>query len=145
LREVGALEEAGGGAVGADGLVVLAFCGEGMGEADPGGAEVWVHGGRFAEEAARFGDAMGGEVIYADCEPGGRFVRVSVGQLVGEQEKRILFAEFVEAGKMGGKGGEIVGGEFEDACREGGARPERHCVKRREARERRMSGLAERL
>ena len=43
LWEMGALEETGGGAVCGDGLVVLAFCGEGVGEADPGGAEMRVH------------------------------------------------------------------------------------------------------
>ena len=43
LREVSALEQARGGAVRGNGLVVLAFCGEGVREADPGGAEVRVH------------------------------------------------------------------------------------------------------
>lgn len=59
LGEVGALEEAGGGGVGGDGLVVFAFFGEGMGEADPGGAEVRVHDGGFGEVSTCFGDAVG--------------------------------------------------------------------------------------
>lgn len=43
LREVGSLKEARCGAVCGYGLVVLAFCGKGVREADPGGAEVGVH------------------------------------------------------------------------------------------------------
>jgi len=43
LRQVRALEEPRRRRVGRDGLVVLAFGGEGVREADPGGAEVRVH------------------------------------------------------------------------------------------------------
>ena len=43
LGEMGALEETGGGTVCGDGLIMLAFCGEGVGEADPGGAEMRIH------------------------------------------------------------------------------------------------------
>ena len=113
LGEVGALEEAGGGAVGRDGLVVFAFCGEGVGEADPGGAEVRVHHRGFGEEAAGFGDAADAEVVDADGEPGAGFFWVQVGEAVGEEEEGVGFGEFVQAGEVEGVDGEIVfiGGE----------------------------------
>ena len=114
LGQVGALEEAGGGAVGGDGLVVLAFCGEGVGEADPGGAEVRVHHGGFGEEAAGFGYLGYAEVVDADCEPGGGLVGVEVGEAVGEEEEDVGLGELVEAGEVEGVDGEIVFVAFED-------------------------------
>lgn len=105
---MGPLEEARGGAVGGDGLVVLAFCGEGVGEADPGGAEVGIHHRGFGEEAAGFGDLPDGEVVDADGEPGAGLVGVEVCETVGEEEEGVGFGEFVEAGEVEGVDGEVV-------------------------------------
>ena len=121
VRQVRALEEARRGAVGRDGLVVLAFGGEGVREADPRRAEVWVHHRGFGEEAARFGDAVDAEVVDADGEPGAGFFWVQVGEPVGEEEERVGFGEFVQAGEVEGVDGEVVsvGGEDGGGYRQG--------------------------
>lgn len=95
---------------------MLAFCREGVREADPGRAEVWVHHGGFGEEAPGFGDAADAEVVDADGEPGAGFFWVQVGEVVGEEEEGVGFGEFVQAGEMERVDGEveIVGGE--DGC-----------------------------
>ena len=90
-----ALEESGGGRVGRYGLVVFAFGCKGVCEADPGGAEVWVHHGRFGEEATCFCDTADGEVIDAYGEPGSRFVWVVVCQVMREQEERVFLVQLV--------------------------------------------------
>lgn len=74
LREVRALKEAGSSAVGSDGLIVLAFCGESVREADPSWGGMRVHETGFREEAACFGDAGGTEVVSGDGEVGVWFV-----------------------------------------------------------------------
>ncbi len=89
LGEVRSLEEAGGSAVGGDGLVMLAFRSKGVGEANPGGAEVRVHHRGFGEEAPGFSDLVDVEIVNAYCEPGGGFVGVEVGEAVGEEEKGV--------------------------------------------------------
>ena len=89
LGEVRSLEETGGGAVGRNGLVMLAFCSEGVGEANPSRAKVRVHHGGFGEEAPGFGDLVDAEVVNAYCEPGGGFIRVEVGEAVGEEEEGV--------------------------------------------------------
>ena len=113
LRQVGALEQGRSGAVGGDGLVVLTLGGEGVGEPDPGGAEVRVHHAGLAEEAPRFGHVRDGQVIDPHGEPGGGFVRVGVGQFVGEEEEGVGSIELIEGGEMEGEHGEVVrvGGE----------------------------------
>lgn len=108
LRQVRALEEAGGGAVGGHGLVVLALEGEGMREADPGRAEVRVHHRGLGEEAPRLGDLADGEVVDAHGEPGGGFFRVQIGEAVGEEEEGVFFVQFVQAGEVEGEEGEVV-------------------------------------
>ncbi|KAH4906399.1 hypothetical protein HBI80_078990 [Parastagonospora nodorum] len=66
LWEMRALEEAGGGGVGGDGLVVLALGGEGVRKAYPCGTKVRIHHGGLGEVAACFGYASDGEVVDAD-------------------------------------------------------------------------------
>ena len=108
LRQVRALEEAGGRAVGGDGLVVLALGGEGVGEADPGGAEVGVHHRGFGEEAPRFGDLADAEVVDAHGEPGGGLVGVVVGEAVREEEEGVGLGQLVQAGKVERVDAEVV-------------------------------------
>ena len=119
LREVGALEEAGGRAVGGDGLVVLALGGEGVGEADPGGAEVRVHHRGFGEEAPGFGDLGDAEVVDTDGEPGGWLVRVMVGQAVREEKEGVGLRKLVQASKVERIYGEVVLVCVEDGGRDG--------------------------
>ena len=91
------MEKAGGGRVGGYGLVMFAFCSECVRKADPSWAKVWIHHGRFGEEAACFGNATDGKVIDAYSEPGSRFVWVVISEIMGEQEKGIFLIELVQA------------------------------------------------
>ena len=89
LRKVGPLEEPCGGAVRGNGLVVFAFCGEGMCKADPCGAKVRIHDRGFGEETASLGDLVDREVIDCYSEPGGGFLGMGVCKLVGKEEEGI--------------------------------------------------------
>ena len=102
------LEQAGGGAIGGDSLVVLTFCGEGMREADPGRAEMRVHHRCFGEEAAGLGNLADVEVVDSHGEPCGGFIWVEVGEAVGEEEEGICLVELVQASEVEGVDGEII-------------------------------------
>ena len=106
--EMSTLEEARGGAVGRNCLVVLAFCGEGVGEADPSGAEVRVHHRGFREEAARLSDLGDAEVVNAHGKPGAGFLGVKVGETVREKKESVGLIEFMEASKMEWIDGKII-------------------------------------
>ena len=108
LRQVRAHEEAGGGRVGRDGLVVLALGGEGVGEPDPGGAEVRVHHAGLAEVPARLGDLVDGEVVDAHGEPRARLLRVVVGQVVRHEEEHVLPLQLVQARQVQRVDAEVV-------------------------------------
>jgi len=119
LGEVGSLEEAGGGAICRDGLIVFPFRGEGVGEADPCGAEMGIHHAGFGEKPAGFGDLGYAEVIDANGEPGGGFVGVGVGEAVGKEEEGVDLVEFVQACEVEGEDGKVVRVAGEDRGGEG--------------------------
>ena len=119
LWEVRSLEQARGGAVCGDGLVMLAFCGKGVSEADPCGAKMRVHHRCFREETASFGNLVDGKIVDPHGKPGYRFIGVEVGEPVGEEEKRVCLVELVQAGEVKGVDGEVVFIGVEDGGSDG--------------------------
>ena len=113
------LEQARGGTVGGDGLVVLALCGEGVREADPGGTEMRVHHRGFGEEAAGLGDLVDAEVVDAHGEPRGRFVWVQVGETMGHEEQGVCLIELVQTREVEGVDGEVIFVRVEDGGSDG--------------------------